>query len=183
MNIFGFPGIPGQPPNLGLLDQRLAIEWIHQNIESFGGDPDRIVISGQSCGSASVNYWPYAYKDKPLVAGLISHSGTVFSFPVNSASLSAQHWHGVSSLLGCRTSDDVLQCMKAQNVSALLEAAGKVKPPPGSSPARTPPAFQPTVDNVTTFGNYQELSDAGQFAHLVRILTRTMSVSDRNSHT
>lgn len=169
MNIFGFPGIPGQAPNAGLLDQRLAVEWIHQNIEGFGGDPERIAISGQSCGSAAVNYWPYAYKDNPLVAGLISHSGTVFSFPVNSPDLSAQHWHNVSSLLGCGSSDDVLQCMKNQNVSALLDAAGQIKPPSGSSPARTPPAFQPTVDDVTVFGDYQKLSDAGKFAHVVRV--------------
>lgn len=36
--------------NAGLRDQRLAIEWIRDNIEQFGGDPERITIHGQSSG-------------------------------------------------------------------------------------------------------------------------------------
>jgi cholinesterase len=38
LNILGFPGAPGLPDqNLGLLDQRLAIEWVRDNIGVFGG--------------------------------------------------------------------------------------------------------------------------------------------------
>jgi cholinesterase len=40
------PGVPGVAQNAGLLDQRLAVEWVEQNIEAFGGDPGRITISG-----------------------------------------------------------------------------------------------------------------------------------------
>jgi cholinesterase len=47
-NVFGFPGLPGtdSAQNAGLLDQRLAIEWVRDNIEAFGGDKDRITIFG-----------------------------------------------------------------------------------------------------------------------------------------
>ncbi|KAL1869541.1 hypothetical protein Plec18167_007839 [Paecilomyces lecythidis] len=166
MNIFGFPGIPNQPSNLGLLDQRKAVEWLRDNIKAFGGDPSKIVISGQSCGSASVDYWPYAYEKDPIVAGLISHSGTVFSFPVNSQELSTQNWYNVSRLLGCGTSGDVLPCMRQKSVSDILAAAGKIKPPPATSAARKQPVFEPTVDGVTVFDNYENRSANGDFAHL-----------------
>jgi carboxylesterase type B len=166
MNIFGFPGLPGHPPNLGLLDQRLAVEWVKQHIRGFGGDPDRITISGQSCGSASVDYWAYAYQSMPLVAGLISHSGTALSFPTNNRTTAASHWYTVSAQLGCGSSGDVLSCMRKQNASAILAAASAVKVPT-TNPARKAPAFQPTVDGVTVFENYTLLSQQGKFARIV----------------
>ncbi|KAF3399909.1 Para-nitrobenzyl esterase [Penicillium rolfsii] len=37
--------------NLGLQDQILALQWIHDNIEFFGGDRDNLTIGGESCGA------------------------------------------------------------------------------------------------------------------------------------
>ncbi|CRK23594.1 hypothetical protein BN1723_013044 [Verticillium longisporum] len=123
LNIFGFPGIPGQPQNLGLRDQRAAVEWIRDNIKRFGGDPTKITITGQSSGGVAVDYWTYAYRRDPIANGIIAPSGNAFSFPVNAPGVPQRNWETVVSAVGCSSAADVLACMRAADWQAIRTAA------------------------------------------------------------
>ncbi|CAF95209.1 unnamed protein product, partial [Tetraodon nigroviridis] len=57
LSVFGFLSLPNNPNvrgNAGLMDQRLAIQWVVDNIAAFGGDPSQITLFGESAGSISV---------------------------------------------------------------------------------------------------------------------------------
>jgi len=164
LNILGFPGAPGIQQNVGLLDQRMALEWVRDNIAAFGGDCSRITAFGQSAGSVSIAYQAYAYPTDPIVAGYIMESGTPHSWTPLTPALAAQHWYNASSTLGCGTSGDVLSCMQSKNVSSVLSAFAKV--PVDPTAALNQPVFQPVEDNITVFHDYSALAAAGKFANL-----------------
>lgn len=76
LNVFGFFADNEHcGGNLGLYDQYTAIEWVRQNIASFGGNPDNITLMGQSAGAMSIQTLICSDKLKGKVKGAIMLSG------------------------------------------------------------------------------------------------------------
>lgn len=83
LNIFGFfahPELSAEAPyhasgNYGLLDQNAALKWVYENIEKFGGNPEKITIAGESAGSISVSAQMASPLSKDFLAGAIGESG------------------------------------------------------------------------------------------------------------
>ncbi|MCJ1331585.1 hypothetical protein MMC10_008276 [Thelotrema lepadinum] len=178
LNIFGFPNSPAiTVKNPGLLDQRLGVEWLRDNIKTFGGDPSRMTLSGQSAGSQSVAIWSYAYPDDPIVSGLIEFSGQASLIPPDDGS----SWKSVANTTGCSNPDAnaELECMRSVPPRQLKRAIGINNTPTLADPG-TITGGVPAVDNVTIFAaaDYKARGETGRFTKVPLLLSNTLNEAD-----
>ncbi|KAH8695819.1 Alpha/Beta hydrolase protein [Phaeosphaeriaceae sp. PMI808] len=169
LSIFGFPGMPDHPNNLALLDHRLAVEWVRENIAGFGGDPSRIILFGQSAGAEAIDFYSYAWTKDPIIKGLILQSGStgLRAYPKEE---SAAAWYNVSSTLGCGDSSNsnlVLECMRRQTTQDIQKAIPLETRVGGSA------VFWPTVDETVVFSDYSALAAAGKFIKVPLLIGNT----------
>ena len=141
LGIFGFLEIPGFDTNVGLRDVVAALRWVRDNIASFGGDPQRVTVFGESAGAAIVTTLMAVPQARGLFSAAIAQSSPVTSVYDRSRA--------------CRVTDEVLNFLEITPgqehrlaeapVPALLAATKKVF---DEVPVRNPGtlAFVPIVD-------------------------------------
>ncbi|GKT87618.1 carboxylesterase [Colletotrichum tofieldiae] len=159
LGIFGFPGNPASTPNLGLLDMRMAMEWVRKNAKGFGGDPSRITVFGESAGAGMADFYSYAFASDPIANGFILQSATIPGFPALNESTTAARWFRIAEAVGCRGSSgspgSVTDCMKNLTTEQIFAGFSAEETAVGAVPA-----FGPGVDNVIVFEDYTDRRSA-----------------------
>ncbi|XP_045181194.2 juvenile hormone esterase-like [Mercenaria mercenaria] len=85
VGVFGFlsTGDDNAHGNYGLWDQHLAFKWVHDNIEDFGGDTQRITIAGESAGAMSVIQHALSPGNRGYFQRIIAQSGSMSAPAIN----------------------------------------------------------------------------------------------------
>ena len=133
LNMYGFmdfSSVPGgenfkTAPCNGLLDQAMALRWVHENIVAFGGDPDNVTIFGQSAGGGSVSILPVMKEANQYFQKVIAQSGsTTLAFPVDCEAAQGKT-KALLEYTGCKTMDDIMALSEEELQKAYVEAVGK----------------------------------------------------------
>ncbi|CAG9827013.1 unnamed protein product [Diabrotica balteata] len=128
LNAFGFVSTDDDviPGNLGLKDQRFALEWVNQHINLFGGDPDHVTIAGESSGSAAVGLLVMGNwnGEKELFHAAIQESGSMIggTLQTNAKENSIGLAKYLDPTFESEKSEDVLEVLKKASAEDILKA-------------------------------------------------------------
>ncbi|XP_060601718.1 neuroligin-2-like [Ruditapes philippinarum] len=122
LNTFGFLSNGTKSSgNLGLWDQRLALQWVHDNIADFGGDPEKVTLFGNSAGAASVLYQVMNPANKGLFCRIITQSGSVLALWARQYNPAEKFKEFISEIKCNRERyDEILVCLQSKDAADLV---------------------------------------------------------------
>ncbi|XP_062123750.1 esterase-5B-like [Drosophila sulfurigaster albostrigata] len=116
------------PGNMGLKDQRLALQWIKQNIAQFGGNPDNILVTGHSAGGASVHLHILKGDFHELAKVAVSVSGNALN-PWVFQGGAARRSFELGRIVGCgllSSSKQLKNCLQSKEAAQIVRALSQM---------------------------------------------------------
>uniref|UniRef100_A0A8C6GT95 Carboxylic ester hydrolase n=1 Tax=Mus spicilegus TaxID=10103 RepID=A0A8C6GT95_MUSSI len=169
---FGFLALPGSreaPGNVGLLDQRLALQWVQENIAAFGGDPMSVTLFGESAGAASVGMHILSLPSRSLFHRAVLQSGTPNGpWATVSAGEARRRATLLARLVGCPpggaggNDTELIACLRTRPAQDLVDHEWHVLPQ--ESIFRF--SFVPVVDGDFLSDTPEALINTGDFQDL-----------------
>ncbi|KAJ7132220.1 Alpha/Beta hydrolase protein [Mycena epipterygia] len=105
--------------NLGLRDQRFALDWVQKHIGAFGGDADQVIISGLSAGAISVGMHLVS-EPSPIFHGAFMQSGSTSSIPP--ITQGQPQYDQLVAATNCTQAADTLDCLRYAPYEDLMAA-------------------------------------------------------------
>ncbi|GJJ14529.1 hypothetical protein Clacol_008794 [Clathrus columnatus] len=129
LNVFGFLAHPElEDPtigslNAGFLDQTEALRWVQSHISSFGGNPNKVTINGQSAGGSSVELHLVAANNERLFIGAIAQSVYRIPLPTVEQQQSLLGYLLQNTSCTLPTGVEQISCLRKASVSALIRSS------------------------------------------------------------
>ncbi|XP_064481513.1 carboxylesterase 5A-like [Ornithodoros turicata] len=129
VSAFGFLSTltPHAPGNVGLLDQRMALRWVKQNIARFGGNPQKVTVMGRFSGSMSISiHLTTPLKEKLFERAVMQSGVAVGKYVFDTEPLNATN--SLARELNCerQSISDMISCLQEVSAADLLKATYSV---------------------------------------------------------